>query len=221
MVTAGDDRQRIPALIFVALSVTLFSERLTTMTNWFYTDAFGTRMGPLDDQQIRQLVGQEIITPETPMETDTGHTGVAGQIPGLFAAVSAPFAQAAQVYCTHCGNSVPEHAVVCPQCGAAVHARHARYASAGYAGGPPVYDYLIWSIITTLCCCVPLGIPAIIFSVNCRGDLAAGRYESAVKNSKTAFWCNLVGLLGGFVLVVLNILFNILFVILGAMGEGV
>jgi len=96
------------------------------MPNWFYTDANGMRQGLFDDQQLRELVAQGIITPDTPMETDTGHKGVAGQIPGLFPAAPPPFVQPAQVtsppstnvFCTNCGNPVSEQAVACMSCGA-------------------------------------------------------------------------------------------------------
>jgi hypothetical protein len=57
------------------------------------------------------------------METDTGHKGTAGQIPGLFAAPP-PFAPpvttppAASLFCTNCGAAVSEHAIACMSCGA-------------------------------------------------------------------------------------------------------
>lgn len=56
------------------------------MTNFFYFDQSGQKQGPINDQQLRALAAQGSITPQTPLETDTGHKGQAGQIPGLFAA---------------------------------------------------------------------------------------------------------------------------------------
>ena len=53
------------------------------MTNYFYSDANGNRNGPVDEQQLKELAAQGIIGPSTPMETDTGHQGTAGQVPGL------------------------------------------------------------------------------------------------------------------------------------------
>lgn len=54
------------------------------MTNFFYYDTNGQKYGPINDVQLKALVVRQIILPDTPMETDNGHTGKAGQIPGLF-----------------------------------------------------------------------------------------------------------------------------------------
>ncbi|MCL2117838.1 MAG: NINE protein [Planctomycetaceae bacterium] len=97
------------------------------MTNFFYTDANGQKQGPINDAQLKTLAAQGIVTPTTSLETESGHKGVASQIPGLFAAASSPFAQAASVqntptsanlFCTNCGNGVSEQAVACMSCGA-------------------------------------------------------------------------------------------------------
>ena len=64
------------------------------MPNFFYADANGQKT-PVTEQQLQALINRGIITPETPLETDTGHTGLAGQIPGLNfnTAAPLPFAQ--------------------------------------------------------------------------------------------------------------------------------
>jgi len=120
--------------------------------------------------------------------------------------------------CSRCGANVPDNTGFCTNCGnAATVSPTPSYAPQGYAsqapqgyapqsyapqsyGAPPaVSDYLIWSIITTLCCCLPLGIVGLIFSINCKNDLTAGRYDSAVKNANVAFYCNLIGLIGSLI----------------------
>ena len=90
------------------------------MINYFYTDANGQKQGPVDMQQLQTWAAQGVITPETPLESDTGHQGLAGQIPGLFATAppAAPHVAPKQVFCTNCGNSVAEHVVACMSCGA-------------------------------------------------------------------------------------------------------
>ena len=94
--------------------------------NYFYFDQTNQKQGPVSEQQLKELAAQGIIGPHTPMETDTGHKGVAGQIPGLFPAASPPPPQPVsvpspapkQLFCTNCGQPVSEQAVACMSCGA-------------------------------------------------------------------------------------------------------
>ena len=53
------------------------------MPNYFYIDANGQKHGLVNDQQLQALAAQGVITPNTPLETEGGHRGTAGQIPGL------------------------------------------------------------------------------------------------------------------------------------------
>jgi len=65
------------------------------MSNFFYFDQNNQKLGPVTEEQLKELATQGAITPQTPMETDTGHKGVAGQIPGMTFGTAAPnpFAQ--------------------------------------------------------------------------------------------------------------------------------
>ena len=88
------------------------------MTHYFYFDQTNTKRGPVSEDQLRQLAAQGIIGLHTPMETDTGHKGVAGQIPGLFPNASQQTqAPPVNLFCTNCGNSVSAQAVGCMSCG--------------------------------------------------------------------------------------------------------
>jgi len=60
------------------------------MPNFYYTDANGQR-GLINEVQLKALAVQGIITPNTPLETEAGHKGKAGQLKGLFA--TAPVTQ--------------------------------------------------------------------------------------------------------------------------------
>jgi TM2 domain-containing membrane protein YozV len=115
------------------------------MPNYYFTDANGQKQGLVNDQQLQVLVAQGVITPNTPLETEGGHKGLAGQIPGLkFPTAASPSAQPAQatpiepvtpvnLFCTNCGNSVSEQAVACMSCGAAPigHRKFCRHCGAG------------------------------------------------------------------------------------------
>jgi len=92
------------------------------MTNWYYTDVNGQKQELSNNQQLKELAAREIITPDTLLETDTGYSEVAGQIPGLFtetySLVTEPEPPPADLYCTNCGHSVAERAYACMFCGA-------------------------------------------------------------------------------------------------------
>ena len=46
--------------------------------------------------------------------------------------------------------------------------------------------YLILSIISTVCCCLPFGIVGIVFSVKINSAMNAGNYEEAAQDAKMA-----------------------------------
>uniref|UniRef100_A0A671WKX0 Uncharacterized protein n=1 Tax=Sparus aurata TaxID=8175 RepID=A0A671WKX0_SPAAU len=59
-------------------------------------------------------------------------------------------------------------------------------------------SYLGWSIFTTLCCCLPLGIAA-------QNSNAAGESALAADASRTAKILNIVGLVCGIILIIIVI----------------
>lgn len=120
--------------------------------------------------------------------------------------------------CSRCGAALPDNAAFCTNCanpnpgmpippampgqpGPGNYGPQGAYAPHGYGGPPPVIaDYLIWSIITTLCCCLPLGIAGIVFSVQCKSEMKIGKFAAAQEKSKYAFYCNLSGLILGLII---------------------
>jgi len=77
-------RSRLFDGIVACRSCLHLSPRENLMANYFYTDANGTKQGPLTTQQLQALATQGIIVPTTPLETCDGHQEIAGQVPGLF-----------------------------------------------------------------------------------------------------------------------------------------
>ncbi|XP_052425480.1 proline rich transmembrane protein 1B [Carassius gibelio] len=55
-------------------------------------------------------------------------------------------------------------------------------------------DYLGYSIFTMLCCCLPLGIAAVVYSCYTRDANLAGQREIAMSHSRVAFILNNVAL---------------------------
>jgi type II secretory pathway pseudopilin PulG len=87
--------------------------------------------------------------------------------------------------CPNCGTPNDDNAWKCVQCQAILQ-------QAPAAGGPPVVipNYLWQAIVCTVCCCVPLGIPAIVYAAQVNTKVAQGDLEGARRASKNAkIWC--------------------------------
>jgi hypothetical protein len=104
------------------------------------------------------------------------------------------------MYCQYCGHKNPDTAETCGNCGCSP------TLPAGSGSAPPpttgapqppqalakgsVPNYLVWSILATLCCCIPGGIAAIVYSTQVDTKLALGDYAGAVSASDNAkLWC--------------------------------
>lgn len=84
-------------------------------------------------------------------------------------------------------------------------------------GGTPPPNYLWQSIVVTLLCCLPLGIPAIIFSTKVNSTFALGDLAGAEAYSKKAkLWC-IIALALGLVINLIIITFQIIAVSSGVM----
>nr|XP_009290910.1 tumor suppressor candidate 5 homolog [Danio rerio] len=68
-------------------------------------------------------------------------------------------------------------------------------------------EHLCCSIFTMICCCSPLGMAAVVFSILTRYANYAGQKELAEKNSKTARILNYVAVFFGIFIIILVIVF--------------
>ena len=85
------------------------------------------------------------------------------------------------MYCTNCGSPRPDHATACANCGTPV-----QY----FPPMAPVNNYLVPAVLTTLCCCLPGGVVAIIYAAQVNSKLAAGDVDGAADASRKAkMWC--------------------------------
>lgn len=77
-------------------------------------------------------------------------------------------------------------------------------------------NYLVWSILVTLFCCLPLGIVAIVKSSQVNGLWAQGRYAEAQTSAESAkkfvIWSAVIG-------VVIFVIYAILMAV-GALNAG-
>ena len=90
-----------------------------------------------------------------------------------------------------------------------------------YGGGstpptPPPPNYLVWAILSTVLCCLPLGVASIVFSTQVNSKWALGdvqgAQEASAKAKKFAIWSAIAW-------AILAIIYVVFFVALG-MGEG-
>ena len=132
------------------------------------------------------------------------------------------------MYCQHCGHQNPDTATVCEACGQAPTPFASNDATPPPLPPPPpsqalglapgtVPNHLVWSILATLCCCLPGGIVAIVYSSQVNTKLALGDLAGAMEASnkaKTWCWVSLgVGL-------VVNLLYLLLNVFAASAGHG-
>jgi hypothetical protein len=68
-----------------------------------------------------------------------------------------------------------------------------------------VPDYLVASILVTLFCCLPLGIPAIIFAAKAKSQAGAGQYQMALESAKKAKTFVYISLVLGLLVFIANI----------------
>jgi hypothetical protein len=55
---------------------------------------------------------------------------------------------------------------------------------------PKPNNCLVWAILSTLCCCLPFGIVAIVYAAQVDGKYASGDYHGAADSaSKAQTWC--------------------------------
>lgn len=65
--------------------------------------------------------------------------------------------------------------------------------------GPKIPNYLVHSILVTLCCCIPFGIVGIVYAAQVNSKLAINDFVGAKQSSDNAKkWC-IIGLVAGLI----------------------
>ncbi|HEY0636099.1 MAG TPA: CD225/dispanin family protein [Pseudonocardiaceae bacterium] len=90
------------------------------------------------------------------------------------------------------------------------------YGASGYGGygmapGPPPENHLVWAILSTVLCCLPLGIVSIIKSTQVNSLWAQGQYDQARKSAddakKWAMWSAIVSVVATVIIVIVYVVF--------------
>jgi hypothetical protein len=100
------------------------------------------------------------------------------------------------MFCSQCGANNADTAAVCMQCGRSLQAGPPAVAfqpvqpAVVLPPGVAVQNYLVFAILATVLCCLPAGIPAIVYAAQVNGKLQAGDMAGAQLASKNAkMWC--------------------------------
>ena len=136
--------------------------------------------------------------------------------------------------CTQCGQAIEGDIKFCTNCGAPVPPAEVPQPQQAYNPQPnpqPQYQqpvqqqpigtkpksYLVLSILATLLCCLPFGIPAIVFAAKVDSNWNAGRYQEAQDASRKAkTWMLVSVILGALILISY---FALIFYGVATMGE--
>ena len=98
------------------------------------------------------------------------------------------------MFCPQCGMNNAVNALVCGQCGRnlqpAATPTPLPVTGVVIPPGATVPNYLVFAILATVFCCLPTGIPAIVYAAQVNRKLQAGDLAGAQLASKNAkMWC--------------------------------
>ena len=102
--------------------------------------------------------------------------------------------------CPNCGTDVAPNTPACPQCQQALTTTQAP---------AKIENYLIWSILATVLCCLPTGIYAIIKAASVDGLVARGDIAGAQEASALAKKWTIISVVVGLIFGVISIIFNV------------
>lgn len=90
------------------------------------------------------------------------------------------------MYCTKCGAMNDDNAWKCTQCGEVIQ----RTPQPQHVTRVEISNYLVQAILVTIFCCMPFGIPGIVFAAQVNGKIASGDIDGAMESSRKAkMWC--------------------------------
>jgi predicted secreted protein len=86
-------------------------------------------------------------------------------------------------------------------------------ASPGGPAGSPPPNYIVWSILTTLFCCLPFGIVSIVYAAQVNNKWAlgdvAGAHDSSQKAKRFAIWSALTSVILAVLVIVLIVALSV------------
>ena len=194
------------------------------MNSYYYLDAANQQQGPLDGNLLpsKGVTAQTLVWAQGMAEWTAA--GQVAELQPLFQAAQPAqpqFQQPAQPQYQQYQQPAqpqvqqPEQPQYQQNYGQAQYQQH--YAQAQQPGAqgfqPKPDNYLVWAILTTICCCWPLGIVAIVYAAKVNNLYMTGQYQAAQEASANAKKWSIITAIGGPVVVLLYVIF---YVIMGA-----
>lgn len=177
---------------------------------WYYSNN-GQQAGPVSQDQLAELFRNGTVKPFDLVwnETMTEWTPI-GKVDAFASAAPAPAPAPAPA--SDLADSPPPISNASPFLAAAAPMAASPHGDAPSGMGEPS-TYLWQAIVVTVLCCIPFGIPAIVFSTKVKPAYLAGDYAGALEASKKAkMWCIValvVGLITNLIFVGLQFLVGI------------
>ncbi len=117
-------------------------------------------------------------------------------------------------FCKNCGNMLEENANTCSACGTVQTEAAPIVVNEQKASGTLNVLHLVWAIINLLACCTPLGIAGLIMTILAKD---APNAADEAKKLKTAKICNLIGTIGGAIVMIAYIVILVVGTVASAM----
>jgi hypothetical protein len=89
------------------------------------------------------------------------------------------------MYCRNCGSQIDDNSDRCAHCGQVL-----QPTGSPLAAPQEIPNYLVQAILVTVLCCLPFGVPAIVFAAQVNGFIRSGDFPAAIDASRKArLWC--------------------------------
>lgn len=107
-------------------------------------------------------------------------------------------------FCPKCGTQIADGTAFCPNCGYRLNDSQSMSSSPSSSTSNNACkncpnNYLVYSILTTLFCCLPFGIVGIVKSAQVSSKYQSGDYEGAMQASRDAKKWSMIALICGLV----------------------
>ncbi|TDU81207.1 uncharacterized protein DUF4339 [Prosthecobacter fusiformis] len=143
--------------------------------NWYYSKD-GAQLGPVSQDELAGMIAEGSIQPNDLVWKE----GMSGWTP----AAAIPELRGATTM------SAPGGAPALPSPPLFSNPYQAPVSPVGSTYGEPIPNYLWQSITVTVLCCLPFGIPAIVYASKVDGLASSGNYAGAKQASEKAkMWC--------------------------------